>query len=129
MDIDHSVLRTARRAGYFANSFRKDERALVSKYFRCEDAGFFLNEQLRSRVTFVQGNILESGDLGRFDVVFCRNVLIYFSDNSMERAAKNFYKMLLPGGYLLLGHSESLCRIETDFVPVCLDGAVVYQKK
>jgi chemotaxis protein methyltransferase CheR len=56
-------------------------------------------------------------------------VLIYFSDSSIERAAKNFYQMLVPGGHLLLGHSESFCRINTDFVPVRLEGVVVYQKQ
>jgi chemotaxis protein methyltransferase CheR len=129
MDIDQSVLETARKARYLARSFRKDVSRLVKKYFRCEAAGYLVNEQVRSLVTFVHGNVLESVDQGRFDAVFCRNVLIYFSDSSIERTAKNFHRLLVPGGYLLLGHSESFCRVETDFVPVRLEGAVVYLKK
>jgi chemotaxis protein methyltransferase CheR len=129
MDIDQSVLETARKARYAARSFRKDESRLVKKYFRSEDAGYLVNEQVRALVTFAHGNVLESIDQGRFDAVFCRNVLIYFSDSSIERTAKNFHRLLVPGGYLLLGHSESFCRVETDFVPVRLEGAVVYLKK
>jgi chemotaxis protein methyltransferase CheR len=72
---------------------------------------------------------MECADLGRFDVILCRNVLIYFSERSIERVASNFHRMLLPGGYLLLGHSESLCRVETDFDPVRLDRAVVYRRR
>jgi chemotaxis protein methyltransferase CheR len=73
--------------------------------------------------------VLNPTDIGRFDIILCRNVLIYFSDSSIERAAKNFHQMLVPGGHLLLGHSESFCRINTDFVPVRLEGVVVYQKQ
>lgn len=129
MDLDQRALNEARQARYSTRSFRKEERGLVKKYFRCEDTGFFVSDQIRKLVTFVHGNVLESADYGRFDAVFCRNVLIYFSDSSIERAAKNFHRMLLPDGYLLLGHSESFCRLETDFDPVRLEGAVVYQKR
>ena len=102
---------------------------MAQKYFTRENDLFTARDAMKNMVRFTQGNLLEARDLGGFDVIFCRNVLIYFSDSSMERAAKNFYEMLVPGGYLLLGHSESFCRINTDFVPIRLEGAVVYQKQ
>jgi chemotaxis protein methyltransferase CheR len=129
MDVDQGVLRTARNALYPARSFRKGESALVKKYFECSDSEYAVIGRIRDLVTFSHGNLMTCADLGRFDVVLCRNVLIYFSERSVERVASNFQRMLLPGGYLLLGHSESLCRVETDFDPVRLERAVVYRRR
>lgn len=128
MDIDAGALEGARQGRYTARSFRGAEGEAAKKYFRREGEWFVVDERLRPLVSFRQGNLLASADMGRFDAILCRNVLIYFSDRSVERAAQNFSNLLIPGGYLLLGHSESLCRITTDFIPLRLEGAVVYQK-
>jgi chemotaxis protein methyltransferase CheR len=61
-------------------------------------------------------------------VIFCRNVIIYFSPEAKRRAVTNFYKLLRPGGYLLLGHSESLMSISTQFELVHLKHDLVYRK-
>jgi hypothetical protein len=66
--------------------------------------------------------------VGRVDVIFCRNVLIYFDDASRRRVIDMFYERLLPGGYLLLGHSESLLNISTAFELVHLREDLVYRK-
>jgi chemotaxis protein methyltransferase CheR len=129
MDVDRSVLQVARNARYPARSFRKGEHALVKKYFQCSDAEYAVSGRIRDMVAFTHGNLMECADLGRFDVIFCRNVLIYFTERSIERVAKNFHHMLPPGGYLLLGHSESLCRVATDFDPVRLEKAIVYRRR
>jgi chemotaxis protein methyltransferase CheR len=63
-----------------------------------------------------------------FDVIFCRNVLIYFDEVSSRRAAENLYGALRPGGYLFLGHSESMSRISPIFTPVRLPDGFVYQR-
>ncbi len=128
LDIDSDALERAKQARYPSRSFRGGINGLVKKYFVQEGDWFFANDRIKSLVNFKQGNVLNSTDIGRFDIILCRNVLIYFSDSSIERAAKNFHQMLVPGGHLLLGHSESFCRIDTDFVPIRLEGAVVYQK-
>ena len=128
LDIDSGALERAKQARYPSRSFRGGINGLVKKYFAQEGDSFVVNDRIRSQVQFRPGNVLNATDIGRFDIILCRNVLIYFSDNSMARAAKNFYQMLVPGGHLLLGHSESFCRINTDFVPVRLEGVVVYQK-
>jgi chemotaxis protein methyltransferase CheR len=62
------------------------------------------------------------------DVIVCRNVLIYFSDSATLRAVRQFHDTLLPGGYLLLGHAESLSRISDMFQPIRFKGAMIYQK-
>lgn len=128
LDIDPDALATAQGGRYPERSFRAGNNNVVEKYFRRAGDLFVVHDDLRKQVRFVQGNLLEARGLGAFDAIFCRNVLIYFSDASMERVAANFYDMLIPGGYLLLGHSESFCRINTDFVPLRLDRAVAYQK-
>ena len=66
--------------------------------------------------------------LAPLDVVFCRNVLIYFSDAAVQRAVSLFHEALAPGGYLFLGHAESLARVSSAFVPIRFQGAIVYQK-
>jgi chemotaxis protein methyltransferase CheR len=71
---------------------------------------------------------LKAATLGRVDVVFCRNVLIYFDAGSRRRVIDNLYERLSPGGYLLLGHSESLLNLSTAFELVHLSSDLVYRR-
>lgn len=129
MDIDGHAIETAKQGRYPTRSFRGRMNDLVQRYFMRDGESLVLNERVKKAVSFRQANILEAAHAyDAFDVILCRNVLIYFSDPSVERAVNNFYRMLMPGGYLLLGHSESLCRVNTEFVPLRIEGAVVYQK-
>ena len=63
-----------------------------------------------------------------YDAILCRNMLIYFSDDAFSNLIGLFARCLVPGGYLLLGHSESLLDRKTAFAPAMLGGAVVYRK-
>src|SRR4029079_11041549 len=90
-----------------------------------------LKENIRKMVKFRQGNIMEAASYegwGQLDVIFCRNVLIYFSDATILKVVKLFYEHLAPGGYLFLGHAESLSRITDLFIPIRFQGAMVYRK-
>jgi chemotaxis protein methyltransferase CheR len=129
LDIDADALALGERGRYSQRSFRTGQSPLVKKYFRPDGEAYLVDDRIRKVVQFRKGNLMADVDLGRFDMVLCRNVLIYFSDASVERVARNFHTLLLPTGYLLLGHSESLCRVNTDFAPLRLEGAVVYQKR
>ena len=90
-----------------------------------------LIDDLRESVIFNQANLVDGPSLatqGTFDVIFCRNVLIYFDEASRLTAANNLYDRLAPGGYLCLGHTESMNRISERFTTRRFQDAVVYQR-
>jgi chemotaxis protein methyltransferase CheR len=131
LDVDAAALEKARRAVYFHNSFRATSPALRERHFLKQGAGAEVKEPIRRLVHLRHGNIVDPASyegLGGLDAIFCRNVLIYFSDAMILRAVRLFYEALAPGGYLLLGHAESLSRITDLLTPIRFPGAMVYQK-
>lgn len=131
LDVDSVAQEKARKAIYFHNSFRGMKPELIEKHFVKHGHGYEVKETIRRLVHLRQGNLLEAASyegLKPTDVVFCRNVLIYFSDQSTLKAVKLFYDLLAPGGFLMLGHAESLSRISDLFTPIRFPGAMVYQK-
>lgn len=130
-DISKAAIARARRGVYRAGSFRTVPRAFIDTYFHQTDDGAQVVEEVRRLCHFGQLNLLDASRVplvGRVDVVFCRNVLIYFDVQSRKRAIDAFYERLLPGGYLLLGHSESLLNVTTAFELVHLSDDLVYRK-
>jgi chemotaxis protein methyltransferase CheR len=131
VDVDPEALGKAGRGVYHPNSFRAMTAAATDRHFVKVPTGMQAKDVLRRMVTLRQGNLLEATSyegLGLVDVVFCRNVLIYFSDATTLRAVRLFHDVLAPGGYLFLGHAESLSRITDTFTPIRFQGAMVYQK-
>ncbi len=131
LDVDPAALEKARKGIYFHNSFRALNPALLERHFVKQGPGAQVKEGIRRLVKLRQGNILEAVSyegLAPLDVIFCRNVLIYFSDASIQRVVRLFYESLRPAGYLLLGHAESLSRITDIFTPIRFPGAMLYQK-
>jgi chemotaxis protein methyltransferase CheR len=131
MDVDSVALEKARRAVYFHNSFRAMTSALRERHLVPDGSGAQVKESIRRFVSFQEGNILERASyetLPPQDVVFCRNVLIYFSDAGIRKVVQHFYEVLAPGGHLFLGHAESLSRITDRFTPVRFPGAMIYRK-
>jgi chemotaxis protein methyltransferase CheR len=131
LDVDPLALEKARRAVYFHNSFRSVSPTLVERHFLNTGAGREVKDGIRRMVQFRQGNILERESydaLAPLDAVLCRNVLIYFSDAAIRRVVEHFFELLAPGGFLLLGHAESLARISVAFTPVRFKGAMIYEK-
>ncbi len=130
-DINQRVLQTARRGVYRKNSFRTTEPYFLGKYFTEDDSSYRINDAIRKHVNFSYLNLLDpfkSKFLGKMDVIFCRNVLIYFDQVSRRRVIENFHDRLVDGGYLLLGHAESLINISTAFTLKHLKNDMVYQK-
>ena len=129
-DISRPVLQSARRGVYGESSFR----ALPPRYFRyfTETAeGRVVKPEIRALCHFGQLNLLEherSVVVGTVQAVFCRNVLIYFDNESRRRVLRTIYERLTPGGFLMLGHSESLIRASTDFELVHLSSDLVYRR-
>jgi chemotaxis protein methyltransferase CheR len=131
LDVDHMALEKARSGVYFHNSFRSMDPATKERHFLPSGKGSAVKDAIRKLVSFRRGNLLEVEtyqDLGPLDVIFCRNVLIYFTDPSIRKVISNFHDVLAPGGFLLLGHAESLSRITDVFQPIRFPGTMIYQK-
>lgn len=131
-DIDTNVLEHARRGVYGRRALMRLRQPTIEKYFAPAgpDAWKILDD-LRQSVTFTRVNIVEASETrahGRFDVIFCRNVLIYFDEASRRVAAENLYENLSPEGFICLGHTESMSRISALFNVCRFDDAIVYQR-
>jgi chemotaxis protein methyltransferase CheR len=131
-DIDSAVLAKAAHASYGERSVHRVPKTWMRKYFHPVGSGHFqVDDGIRSAVTLHRVNVCETVEMRSFrdfDVIFCRNVLIYFDELSSRRAAENLYDALRPGGYLFLGHSESMSRISPIFTPARLPEGIVYQR-
>ena len=129
-DISRRVVATARRATYSASSFRAFPKR-YDRYFVDAPGGRQVSPHIRSMCHFGHLNLLDrdrSALIGRANVIFCRNVLIYFDEEARRRVIQTFYERLHPGGYLLLGHSESLLNTTTAFELVHLATDMVYRR-
>ena len=130
-DISKRNVATARRGVYRAASFRTTPPEIRRDYFAEEPDGMRVAERIRTMCHFGQLNLLDRARatlVGRVDAVFCRNVLIYFDIRSRTRVIDNLYDRLTPGGFLMLGHSESLLNVSTAFELVHLAEDLVYRK-
>jgi chemotaxis protein methyltransferase CheR len=131
-DLNQQVLARARKGHYREAAFRSTDPTLREKYFaRQADGSWHIADSIRNRVSFGRVNLYDEARvalLGSLDVIFCRNVIIYFDDASKKSVVRNFYNRLLDGGYLLLGHSESLISLSTEFKLKHLKNDMVYQK-
>jgi len=131
-DLNQQVLARARKGHYREAAFRSTDPTLREKYFaRQADGSWHIADSIRNRVSFGRVNLYDEARvalLGSLDVIFCRNVIIYFDDASKKSVVRNFYNRLLDGGYLLLGHSESLISLSTEFKLKHLKNDMVYQR-
>jgi len=131
-DIDTSALASAREGVFAKRALMRLAPELIAKYFvPVGPEHWRILDDLRQSVRFTPVNLVEPAETrphGRFDVVFCRNVLIYFDDASRRVAAENLYENLVPGGYICLGHAESMSRISPLFEVCRYADAIVYQR-
>jgi chemotaxis protein methyltransferase CheR len=130
-DIDTAVLATAQEGIYGKRALMRLTPQLIDKYFVMDGDRWRILDDLRGSVRFTPVNIVERAETrphGLFDVIFCRNVLIYFDDTSRRLAAENFYENLAPGGYICLGHAESMSRISPLFEVCRFEDAIVYRR-
>ncbi|MFC4157886.1 CheR family methyltransferase [Chitinimonas lacunae] len=130
-DIDTAVLRQARQGVFSRRSLQYLPIDLLARYFTPCGNDYRLNAELRESVQFTRVNLHEPADTRDyrdFDLIFCRNLLIYFDDLSRRQAAETFFDALNPGGYICLGHSESMSRISSLFQVRKFPEAIVYQK-
>jgi chemotaxis protein methyltransferase CheR len=128
-DISARSLQRARAATYGPWSVRRIEPSMERRFLTPQGDLVMVNSQARRPVEFQRHNlVLDPAPVSDQDAVFCRNVLIYFSDATTRRVVLLLHEALAPGGYLFLGHAESLSRITDLFTPIRFQGAMVYQK-
>lgn len=130
-DIDTRILADARRGSYSQRSVQHLPDVLLRKYFQRAGDGYQICDDLRDAVEFTRVNLSDRNDTRAyrdFDVVFCRNLLIYFDDVSRKAAAETLYDAMRPGGFVCLGHSESMSRFSSLYKVRKFPDAIVYQK-
>lgn len=130
-DISRRVLSKAAKGIYGPSSFRSFPQHYMRYFTKVDATHWELSPAIRKMVTFSHLNLVEP-KTGAFvmpcDVIFCRNVIIYFNQETRNQLLSLFYRKLRRGGYLLLGHSESLINVSTDFELVTLPNDLVYRK-
>lgn len=131
-DIDTQALAAAQAGYYGERALSRLPTDVIARYFEPARSGERrLIQDIRESVKFTSTNLVNSVSVaaqGHFDIIFCRNVLIYFDDSSRLLAVSNLYNSLNPGGYICLGHTESMSRISKRFDLCRFDDAVVYQR-
>jgi len=131
-DLNQHVLARARKGTYRESAFRATGSDFRKTYFTQETEGSWkIHDSIRNLVSFGRLNLYDEARvslLGTVDVIFCRNVIIYFDDASKRVVVNSFFNRLQSGGYLLLGHSESLISLSTGFKLKHLRNDMVYQK-
>ena len=131
-DIDTSILKKARAGKFSTRSVQNLPLKLLQKHFKRQaDDEYQISDDYREAVEFTRVNLSEATETRHyrgFDVIFCRNLLIYFDDLSRQKAAEAFYDALNPGGFICLGHAESMSRITSLFRVRKFPEAIVYQK-
>lgn len=130
-DVSQKVLQSARRGVYQPSSFRTTDPYYLSKYFQKEEGGHKIVDGVKERVTFLCMNLLDPHKLAfinLMDVIFCRNVIIYFDTDSKKKLIEIFTRRLHDSGFLFLGHAESLLNISTAFSLRHFKNDLVYQK-
>ncbi|MGF7147311.1 chemotaxis protein methyltransferase CheR [Sphingomonas zeicaulis] len=131
-DIDTAAIAAAKKGQYAARALSRLPAAMVERYFEAEHGHRRkIIDDLRESVHFLSANLIDPASMrsqGQFDVILCRNLLIYFDEASRLIAAANLFDSLKPGGFLCLGHSESMARIGDRFEMVRLEDAIVYRR-
>ncbi|THB62994.1 MAG: protein-glutamate O-methyltransferase CheR [Desulfovibrio sp.] len=131
-DLSEAVLKAAKAGLYTEYSLRTTPKEIVERHFIKKDQKFEIKPESKNLVSFGHINLSDRMALKRLErsqIVFCRNVIIYFDDVMKKNVISSFYDNLLPGGFLLIGHSESLHNISRAFSPIHHPGAIVYKKE
>ncbi len=130
-DISQRVLQVARKSVYGSASFRCTPPEYLKRYFIESEGRHRVADRVKNLVTISHLNLFDAPRiflLGKMDVIFCRNVIIYFDLAAKKRVIETFYQRLLPEGFLLLGHSESLMNVSNSFLLRHFVHDMVYQR-
>ena len=127
-DLGRVALKAAETGVYSGRSLASVSEKQLSTHFTQVENGYQVKPRLRKMVSFTQMNLASAVYLGRMDVIFCMNVLIYFSEERRRALVQRFFDTLEPGGYLFLGHSESISKMPVKFQAIVLNDCILYRK-
>ena len=127
-DIGRQALKHAENGVYAGRSLASVTPVQLATHFTPVPGGHQVRSRLRKLVSFAQVNLASAVYVGRMDVIFCMNVLIYFSEERRRALVQRFYDTLEPGGYLFLGHSESISKMPVRFQAIVLNDCILYRK-
>jgi len=127
-DIGRQALKHAESGVYSGRSIASLSEKQLGTHFSAVEGGRQVRPRLRKMVSFAQMNLASPVYLGRMDAIFCMNVLIYFSEERRRAVVQRFYETLEPGGYLFLGHSESISKMPVKFQAIVLNDCILYRK-
>jgi chemotaxis protein methyltransferase CheR len=128
-DISRHALDVAQRGQYSRRELASLASDQIETYFRSGSGDQYrVKPRLRSMITFAQMNLAQMVYIGRFDCIFCMNVLIYFSEDLRAKLIRSFHECLEPDGYLFLGHAESVAKANVDLEPIVISDSLIYRK-
>lgn len=130
-DLSPDMIAKAKDGLYGEHALRTTPKDLVNRYFTKEPGGYRIHPKVKKLVSLGLINLndtLAVKRIPRSHIIFCRNVIIYFDDAMKQKVISCFYDNLLPGGYLVLGHSETIHKLSRAFKPLIKPGGIVYRK-
>ena len=127
-DLGRAALKHAENAVYSGRSIAGVNEKQLAAHFLPVKGGHQVKQRLRKMVNFAQVNLASPVYMGRMDLIFCMNVLIYFTEARRHAMIQRFYDALEPGGYLFLGHSESISKMPVKFQAIVLGDCILYRK-
>jgi len=126
-DLSFTALERAQCGLYRSDQLKGIDPLSIARYFRQENAHYVMAEHVRNRVIFDYHNLKHDNGLRGLDIIFCRNVMIYFDAEEQRRLVNRFANCLVPGGFLFLGHAESLQGLSTRFSMLHRNKGIAYR--
>jgi chemotaxis protein methyltransferase CheR len=127
-DVGKQALKNAEKGIYSGRSLASvNEKQLATHFTKLENK-HHVKPRLKKMISFAPMNLAAPVYVGRMDLIFCMNVLIYFTEERRRALVQRFYEALEPGGYLFLGHSESISKMPVKFQAIVLGDCILYRK-
>jgi len=127
-DVGKQALKNAEKGIYSGRSLGSVNEKQLAAHFTKVDNKFHVKPRLKKMISFAPMNLAAPVYVGRMDLIFCMNVLIYFTEERRRALVQRFYEALEPGGYLFLGHSESISKMPVKFQAIVLGDCILYRK-
>jgi chemotaxis protein methyltransferase CheR len=127
-DVGKLALKNAEKGIYSGRSLGSVNEKQLAAHFTKVENKFHVKPRLKKMISFAPMNLAAPVYVGRMDLIFCMNVLIYFTEERRRTLVQRFYEALEPGGYLFLGHSESISKMPVKFQAIVLGDCILYRK-